>query len=425
MSAFCGCGFSLALVGQGLGGDGFTFHQQVGGAAHQHLAGLAALDLGVPRLDGEDEVVARGRWIGAPTARVLIFHVLPNVMPTVIVLFTMRVGAVILVEAGLSFLGLGIPPPAPSWGGMLTGSGRTFMYLAPWLALAPGLCITIVVYAINVFLTFTLTMAGMLRFWWQKAGEPRRRRCLALFAAGLAAPAPALERRAKVQRRRQIDPTTCERDYSIEEVEFMNAMDEYKRKNGRMFPTCSEVLEVIRGLGYVRLSPAGRAMLAAEGEVMGEGAVADFPSAETAGRSPLARALFAIPDVSRVFFGSDFISVTKRDGDWKHLKPAILGAVMEHFTRGLPLLSTGWAHRHPLLERVQGLRLHRRPALTMRASYQPPAAPMRTSPRTPTAIRPKSSPSPRSSRARPCSRWRLAPATSPSCCRAPSARPAR
>ena len=55
-----------------------------------------------------------------------------------------------------------------------------------------------------------------------------------------------------MQRRRQIDPTTCERDYSIEEVEFMNAMDDYKRKSGRMFPTCSEVLEVIRDLGYVQ-----------------------------------------------------------------------------------------------------------------------------------------------------------------------------
>jgi Fe-S cluster biogenesis protein NfuA len=74
-------------------------------------------------------------------------------------------------------------------------------------------------------------------------------------------------------------------------------------------------------------------------EVMGEGQVADFPSKETGGRSPLAAALFEIPDVSRVFFGSDFISVTKRDGDWKHLKPSILGAIMEHFTRGLPLMS--------------------------------------------------------------------------------------
>jgi hypothetical protein len=83
----------------------------------------------------------------------------------------------------------------------------------------------------------------------------------------VAAPAPVLERRAKVQRRRQIDPTTCERDYSIQEVEFMNAMDEYKRKNGRMFPTCSEVLEVIRSLGYMQISAAGRAMLASDGEL--------------------------------------------------------------------------------------------------------------------------------------------------------------
>ncbi len=99
----------------------------------------------------EHTYVHAAQSIGAATARVLVFHVLPNVMPTVIVLFTMRVGAVILVEAGLSFLGLGIPPPAPSWGGMLTGSGRTFMYLAPWLALAPGICLTLVVYGINVF----------------------------------------------------------------------------------------------------------------------------------------------------------------------------------------------------------------------------------------------------------------------------------
>ena len=73
-------------------------------------------------------------------------------------------------------------------------------------------------------------------------------------------------------------------------------------------------------------------------EVMGEGAVADFPSAESAARSPLAKALFETPDVSRVFFGSDFISVTKRDGDWRHLKPAILGTIMEHFTSGAPLM---------------------------------------------------------------------------------------
>ncbi len=60
------------------------------------------------------------------------------------------------------------------------------------------------------------------------------------------------QRRVKVERRRQIDPTTCERDYSADEVEFMKAMDQYKRSSGRMFPTWSEVLEVVRGLGYHR-----------------------------------------------------------------------------------------------------------------------------------------------------------------------------
>jgi hypothetical protein len=61
-----------------------------------------------------------------------------------------------------------------------------------------------------------------------------------------------LERRVKVNRRRQIDPTTCERDYTGEELEFMGALDEYKRTSGRMFPTCSEVLEVFKKLGYAK-----------------------------------------------------------------------------------------------------------------------------------------------------------------------------
>jgi len=69
----------------------------------------------------------------------------------VIVLFTTRVGTAILAESGLSFLGLGVPPPAPTWGGMLSGDGRTFMFQGPWLALAPGICLTVVVYAINVY----------------------------------------------------------------------------------------------------------------------------------------------------------------------------------------------------------------------------------------------------------------------------------
>jgi len=89
--------------------------------------------------------------IGAGTWHILWRHILPNIMPVVIVLFTTRVGAVILAEAGLSFLGLGVPPPTPTWGGMLAGSGRAYMYVGPWLALAPGMCLTVVVFAVNIF----------------------------------------------------------------------------------------------------------------------------------------------------------------------------------------------------------------------------------------------------------------------------------
>lgn len=64
------------------------------------------------------------------------------------------------------------------------------------------------------------------------------------------------QERRKTPRRRQIDPTTCERDYSDPEIEFMQAMDDYKRANGRMFPTCSEILEVLLSLGYEKPSPA-------------------------------------------------------------------------------------------------------------------------------------------------------------------------
>jgi hypothetical protein len=61
-------------------------------------------------------------------------------------------------------------------------------------------------------------------------------------------------RLAARERRRLIDPTTCERDYAADEIEFMQAIERYKRTSGRMFPTCSEVLEVVRSLGYVRMA---------------------------------------------------------------------------------------------------------------------------------------------------------------------------
>ncbi|MGI8977650.1 MAG: hypothetical protein ACR2FY_00340 [Pirellulaceae bacterium] len=77
------------------------------------------------------------------------------------------------------------------------------------------------------------------------------------------------ERRAKVQRRRQIDPTTCEREYSDDEIQFMHALDAYKRTSGRMFPTCSEILEVIRDLGYVRDTSAPGKASSPVGQIAG------------------------------------------------------------------------------------------------------------------------------------------------------------
>jgi len=89
--------------------------------------------------------------IGAPTWRILVRHILPNIMPTVIILFTISVGGMIMVEATISFLGFGVPPPLPSWGNMLSGTGRTYMLQAPGLALWPGLALMLVVYGANMF----------------------------------------------------------------------------------------------------------------------------------------------------------------------------------------------------------------------------------------------------------------------------------
>jgi peptide/nickel transport system permease protein len=89
--------------------------------------------------------------IGSPTWRVLAKHILPNIMAPVIILFTIGVGGMIMVEATISFLGFGIPPPIASWGNMLSGAGRTYLLQAPWLALWPGLALSVVVYGINMF----------------------------------------------------------------------------------------------------------------------------------------------------------------------------------------------------------------------------------------------------------------------------------
>lgn len=99
----------------------------------------------------ENTYFEAGRAIGATTSRMMNKHILPNIMPVIIIGFSMQIGGVILMEAGLSFLGFGVPPGVPSWGSMLSQEGRTYMEIAPALAIWPGLALSLVVYGTNMF----------------------------------------------------------------------------------------------------------------------------------------------------------------------------------------------------------------------------------------------------------------------------------
>jgi peptide/nickel transport system permease protein len=114
-------------------------------------AGTSRVIRGAALSTMQNPYVEAARALGAGHARVILRHVLPNVMATIIILATIGLGTVILAESALSFLGFGIPPPYPSWGGMLSGSGRTFMYHAPWMALWPATTISLAVFGFNMF----------------------------------------------------------------------------------------------------------------------------------------------------------------------------------------------------------------------------------------------------------------------------------
>jgi peptide/nickel transport system permease protein len=96
------------------------------------------------------QYVEAARAVGARPWRIILTHLVPNVLAPMIVITTAQLGGVILIEASLSFLGLGLPPPHPSLGGMLQGSGRQYMEQAPWLALFPGLAISASVLGVNL-----------------------------------------------------------------------------------------------------------------------------------------------------------------------------------------------------------------------------------------------------------------------------------
>jgi peptide/nickel transport system permease protein len=99
----------------------------------------------------ENDYFLAAKAVGTPTSQILIRHVLPNIMAPLIIVFSINIGGVIIAEASLSFLGFGLPPDVPSWGSMLSREGREFMEIAPRLAFWPGLCLTIVVYCLNMF----------------------------------------------------------------------------------------------------------------------------------------------------------------------------------------------------------------------------------------------------------------------------------
>jgi len=98
----------------------------------------------------ENTYVLAAKAIGCRVRKILIRHILPNIMAPIIIIFTLSMGQVILSEATLSFLGFGVPPPAPSWGNMLSGDASKYMYRAPWLAIWPGLALSVVIFGINM-----------------------------------------------------------------------------------------------------------------------------------------------------------------------------------------------------------------------------------------------------------------------------------
>ena len=99
----------------------------------------------------ENAYIEAAQAFGGSNLRIMLSHMLPNVAAIIIVVATIGLGNLILVEASLSFLGFGVPPPHPTWGGMLSLQGLSYMYQAPWLALWPGIALSAAVFGFNMF----------------------------------------------------------------------------------------------------------------------------------------------------------------------------------------------------------------------------------------------------------------------------------
>jgi peptide/nickel transport system permease protein len=112
-------------------------------------AGFARLVRGITLSLKEQTYVEASQALGASSARILYRHILPNALPLILVAGSLRVGGFILLEAALSFLGLGVQPPTPTWGSMIS-LNRVYINSAPWMVIFPGLAISVTVISFNV-----------------------------------------------------------------------------------------------------------------------------------------------------------------------------------------------------------------------------------------------------------------------------------
>ncbi len=133
----------MAVLGPGLLNLILTLSVLIAASGARVIRGAALSVMQNPYMEA-------ARAMGSGHLRIVLLYVLPNVMATIMILATIGLGAVILAESSLSFLGFGIPPPYPSWGAMLSGSGRSYMYRAPWMAIWPGLAISLAVFGFNM-----------------------------------------------------------------------------------------------------------------------------------------------------------------------------------------------------------------------------------------------------------------------------------
>src|SRR5262245_45887813 len=133
----------MAVLGPGLLNLILTLSLLIAAGGARVIRGAALSVMQNPYLEA-------ARAMGSGHLRIVLRYVLPNVMATIMILATIGLGGVILAESSLSFLGFGVPPPYPSWGAMLSGSGRSYMYRAPWMAIWPGLAISLAVFGFNM-----------------------------------------------------------------------------------------------------------------------------------------------------------------------------------------------------------------------------------------------------------------------------------